>query len=339
MWVGSKGTGEESFTIRTPINIPPWSRITVTMEENPLRVGGHPAAIFEERNLYVLEIYGFPSEEAAYEILPSIQAGLVCAALRLGIALPFSRQVAPVIYDEMDIVGENEMTRQFVEKGWDRVDGYYPQRATVIKPEHKRLYVEAVGNARVIPSAPEQDIIVKLSEGMELPHPERVFDNEELRRAVNVYSSSFFQFDNTARFLTLVIVLETLNPNRDVPEHVKGTVEALVDQVKAVRDAYDRDDSEYEDYEALLKRLGNLRTESIRQGIRALVAEKLQSDPEVADPEATGREAMRIYDLRSDLVHSSRPVDEGEVQASLQRLMDIVRRVLAVMVTQATHAN
>src|SRR5919202_1839045 len=103
MWVGSKGTGEGSFTIRIPTNISPWSRITLTSGKYPLNLEGHPAKIFEEHGFYVLEVYGFPSEEAAYKILPSIQTGLVWAALRYGIALPFPRVTAPVIYDELPI--------------------------------------------------------------------------------------------------------------------------------------------------------------------------------------------------------------------------------------------
>jgi|SRR5215212_224159 len=341
MWVGSKGTSERSFTIRIPINISPWSRITVTPGESPLEIEGHPAAIFEEHGFYVLEVYGFPCEEAAYEILPSIQAGVIWAALRHSIALPFTRQTAAVTYDELPISGETEITRQFLEKGWDRLDGYYPRDFTVIKPEHKRLYVEAVGGGRLIPSILDQDIVAKLAEVMKLPPPEKVFDDEKLRLALNTYSSSFFQFDDNTRFLTLVIVLEILNPNRPVPQHVKDTINKLLDQVKEVRHACEKEDleSRCEDYESLLTRLGNLKTEPISQGIRFLVTEKLQSDPEVRDPEAIGREARDIYRLRSRLVHADRPVSKEDVHAAIQRLMDIVPRVLLVIIAQATHAN
>ena len=60
--VGSKGTGEESFTIRIPINISPNLRLTITPGETPLDIGGYPAAIFEDRDLYILEMYGLPSK-------------------------------------------------------------------------------------------------------------------------------------------------------------------------------------------------------------------------------------------------------------------------------------
>jgi hypothetical protein len=51
---------------------------------------------------------------------------------------------------------------------------------------------------------------------MKLTHPEKVFDDEKLRLALNTYSSSFFQFDDNTRFLTLVIVRRYSIP-RDRP--------------------------------------------------------------------------------------------------------------------------
>jgi len=340
LWAGSKGTDEESFTIRIPINISPSSRITTTPGESPLNIAGRPAAIFEEHGYYILEVYGFRSEEAAHESLPSIQASVVWAALRHGISLPFSRQPATVIYDELLVNAENELTRHFLEKGWDRLDGYYRSGHTVIKPEHKRLYVEHVGNLKLVPNVRDHELARTLDEASEFPHPEKLFhdENENLRRALNTYMSSFSQFDANARFLTLVIVLEILNPDRQAPQHVKDTVDQLRAQVKELRNTYDKDEpsSRYEDYDYLLDRLRHLKDESIRRGIGSLVAEKLQADPEVSDPESLGQAAMKIYDLRSRLVHSG-AVDEGEVQEALRRLMLIIPRVLAVMVLQATH--
>ena len=343
MWVGSKGTGEESFTIRIPINISPWSRITVTPGENPLNIEGHSAAILEdfvEHGFYVLEVYDFPSEEAAYEILPSIQAGLVWAALRHGIALPSPRQTADVVYDELSISAEATFFQHFLDKGWNRLDGRYDWNQTVIKPEHQRLAVEGMGGGKLVPSIPDRDIIAKVAEAMRLTKPEKVFDSEQLRLALNTYSSSFFQYDVNARFLTLVTVLELLNPRRPVPQHVKDTINKLLDQVKEVRDACDeadliRRDEKHEDYNSLLNRLGNLKTEAISQGIRSLVTETLQYDSEVSDLEEMALEARELYGLRSDLVHS-RTIREEEGQAKLQRLMDIVTKVLAVKVVQAT---
>jgi hypothetical protein len=107
--------------------------------------------------------------------------------------------------------------------------------------------------------------------------------------------------------------------------------------VKKLRDdCYEGNlDPRYDDYDYLLDRLRHLERESIRQGIGFLVAENLRSDPQVADADEVGREAKKIYDLRSDLVHSG-AVDEGEVRTAIQRLMDIVPRVLSAMVLRAT---
>lgn len=333
--VGSKGSAEESFTIRVPINMSPWSNLTTTPGDAPLNVGRHLAKIFEEVGYYILEVYGFASEEEAHEALPTVHAGLMWAALRHGIALPFPGQTAPVSYEETPELVESDLTRQFLEKGWDRLDGHYPGDRTVVKPEHKRLYAEVMGNPRLIPSMRDEAIASGLSEAMGFPDPGKVVEEENLRLAYNLYSSSFFQFDESARFLTLVTVLEALNPNRSVPEQIKETVEGFKSQVQSLIDEADDSGRDHDAYDSLLRRLEPLKKESIRQGVRFLVADKLRADPEVSDPEAAGREARDLYDKRSSLVHTGF-IGEGEAQAAIERLMDIVPRVLRVMFREAT---
>jgi hypothetical protein len=149
----------------------------------------------------------------------------------------------------------------------------------------------------VVPNVSDRALASTVAEAMNFPNPEKLFhDNElrrELRRALNVYMSSFFQFDANARFLTLVIVLEILNPNKPAPKHVRDTVKQLRSQVKKLRDDCDKGnlDPRYDDY--LLDRLRHLERESIRQGIGFLVAENLRSDPQVAGADEVGREAKK----------------------------------------------
>lgn len=334
--IGSKGSNEESFTIRVPINTSPWFKLTITPGDAPLKVGGYLAKIFEEIGYYVLEVYGFASEEEAHEALPTVHAGLVWAALRHGIALPFPGQTAPVSYEETPELVESDLTRQFLDKGWDRLDGHYPGDRTVIKPEHKRLYADYLGGLRAIAGIRDEEIAGTLSEGLGFPHPAKATEDEKLRLAYNLYSSSFFQFDDSARFLTLVTVLESLNSNRPASQRVLDALESIEGQIEELRNACDEDSagSGRDDYHSLLRRLQPLRKESIRQGVRFSVADKLRSDPEVSDPEAVGREARNIYDLRSSFVHTGF-IDEEKARAAIQRLMDIVPRVLRIMFAEA----
>lgn len=336
MWVGSKGSGEVTFTVRVPINVSPLSSIRTTPGESPLSIGGYPAALFLEHELLILEVYGFASEEAAYEALPGIQAGLICAALCHGIALPFPGQTAPVVYDKLFISGESEMNKPFVDKGWDRLDGHFPWDYTVVKPEHKKLSVEAVASGRVVPVIQDHTIAQKISEAMELSQPEKVLDDERLRLALNLYSSSFFQFDDNARFITLVNVLEALNPNRPATEDVKTIVDGFIDQIRKVRDSLDKTDPEsgFDEYSNLMNRIGYLKRESIGKGIRSLVTETLRLYPDVRDPETVAKEASRVYGLRSTLVHEG-SIPPEDLRAGIESLMDIVPRVLFVLSTEA----
>jgi hypothetical protein len=286
--------------------------------------------------LYVLEIYGLPSEEAAYEALPSLQVGLVWTALRHRLALPFPGQTAPVTYEELPISQETELTKQFLDKGWEKLDGYFPHDQTVIKPEHKKLYVEAVGGGRLVLNTPDQDLADKISEAMAWPRPDKVLHDDKLRLAINLYSSSFFEANDNARFLTLMTVLEALNPNRSAPEFIQSIVDKFKTQTKELRDGLERDDpdSGYEDYSTLLQRLGDLKRESIGKGIRSLIREALEFDPEVDDLQAVAKEMAKIYGWRSDLVHNGW-TEEGNVRIGIDRLMEIVPRVLMVLLSGA----
>ncbi len=335
---GSKGSGEESYTLRVPFMVSPNATLTVSSETSPPTVDGHSAAIFESPGSYVLEVYGFASEEAARSFLPKVGAGLIETALRRRISFPFTLRTAPVKYFDppRDLVPENPATKHLWDKGWSQLDGYYPHDATVIKPEHKKLYVEYVGGGTLSLVVGDEDIAHEVSEALSvLPYPERVFEDEKLRLALNLYNSAFFEKGDPARLIAFVTVLETLNPGGEVPQPVSDVVDELVDKVKESQAAITNSPGcSSSDYDSLLTSVRRLKELSIGRGIRRLVTEKLELDPDIEDAVAVGREVREIYNLRSKLVHHG-SADEAEVRAAIRRLLDIVPRVLLVMLSQA----
>lgn len=48
--------------------------------------------------------------------------------------------------------------------------------------------------------------------------------------AAELYADSFFESSSKARFLTLVMVLDPLNPNRSVPESISNVVKQFHEQ-------------------------------------------------------------------------------------------------------------
>jgi hypothetical protein len=129
------------------------------------------------------------------------------------------------------------------------------------------------------------------------------------------------------------MVLEALNTDQPVSASVRSTIDSLHEQAKEVRDRLGKGDPSIEDFNNFLSRLGGLRTRSIRRGIRDLIVETLQLDPDVSDAVSTAKEVSRIYSLRSTLLHTGY-ADEEAVKAATVQLEDVVPRVLSIRFSQ-----
>jgi hypothetical protein len=280
-------------------------------------------------------VYNFPSEAAVLQLLPKLGSGLVWAGLHNRIGFLFKLRPTPIDYQGIPIVvsEKSDLYPLVSEKGWKQIDGDYYGDQTVIRPEHKKLIVLTMGKPTIILQIKDQDIMVRLAEALNFPHAERICEDAKLQLGFEIYSSSFFESSRKARFLTLVMVLEALTPDTNVSESVRDAVKALMAQVKEIRDSHNENDTNYYDYDSLLRRLDLLKKRSKRQSIRYLVTETLRFDPDIPDPDAVGREILEIYDLRSSLVHKGSTDDEA-VKNAIKRLTDIVPRVLLVMFSQ-----
>jgi hypothetical protein len=83
-----------------------------------------------------------------------------------------------VVYEELTLNAETQLFRPLWEKGWDRVDGYYRSGYTVIKPEHKRLYVEAFGSFNVVPNVSDRALASTVAEAVNFSNPEKLFHDD-----------------------------------------------------------------------------------------------------------------------------------------------------------------
>jgi hypothetical protein len=334
--IGSEGANDETYTLRAPLETSLVADIMLPEDGTTLTIGNRPARIFREEYSHVLEIYGFSTEASARQFLAKLGAGLVWSRLKHRTAFSFNTQPSPIDYCEppLPISESSDVYPVFARKGWNELDGHYYSNQTVIKPEHKRLAVWAMGRPRITSSIDAQDIATRVSEALEVPQVEKVLENPKLVLACELYSSSFFESSRNARFLTLVMALEALNTDQPVSASVRSTIDSLHEQAKEVRNRLGKGDPSIEDFNNFLSRLGGLRTRSIRQGIRDLIVETLQLDPDISDAVSTAKEVSRIYGLRSTLLHTGY-ADEEAVKAATVQLEDVVPRVLSIRFSQA----
>ena len=122
-----------------------------------------------------------------------------------------------------------------------------------------------------------------LSVTLTLPHVELVFGNPRLVLASELYSSLFLESSKKTRFLTFVMVLEALTADAPVSTPVKNTIEGLHKHVRDLRNSLRKNEPSYKNFSHFLSRFGRLKNRSIGQGIRLLVSERLQLDPDTGD--------------------------------------------------------
>ena len=154
---------------------------------------------------------------------------------------------------------------------------------------------------------------------------------EKLRSSLELYGSHFFERQARTRFLLLVIALETLA----IPTPKHQVALSLLDKWKTelfVEMARHADGgAEYASLEALSRELLHRRDDSIRSQIRMLFRSAAEAKGE--DPVPLERRALRVYDIRSTLVHDGSLAPgilgnaEGEARVLLEYLFSMYARL------------
>jgi hypothetical protein len=158
--------------------------------------------------------------------------------------------------------------------------------------------------------------------------PELVPENSKLRLACEVYLSSHFEATPTATFLNLINTLEILVEDASSSESIKTMVQRFIVEAKTAEKGATSPEIRSE-YHSLVSRLSYLRHRSIKSGIRSLIENGLQTDSSSKKAVEIAGEISRLYDLRSDLVHSG-DVDKKDIANGNKRLNEVVPSILRV---------
>ena len=121
--------------------------------------------------------------------------------------------------------------------------------------------------------------------------------------------------------------MEVLAPPITIPVSTVALIDRWIAETREAAEANPSDDAEVLALQTLAERLGNLRTESITQSLKAFVRDALAQDNR-DDASDLAAEVARLYSKRSRLIHQG----DLDLQDSVTRLDNIVRRTLqAVM--------
>jgi hypothetical protein len=162
----------------------------------------------------------------------------IVVKFRLGLIFESTAEDMKLLETPITIAPDSSFARLANSAGWPDVDGFYSAAKTVIIPEHKKLIREMMGRPTLIIGIGFANLVEALEEGLRYEKPDNVLTNRKLRLALEVYASSFFESSESARFLTLMTVLEALAEPALRPGLIIDCVDGLIEQVQSRRKGF-----------------------------------------------------------------------------------------------------
>ena len=333
--IGSAGQGPPSYLVWLPFLLSP-GRTLKLADGGHFELLGQECEISQEHSQYVLTITGFGSEAEASIFLHKTSAGLIWFGLKNSIGIRFNPDATPVnLYAQPKPIAEgSSMASIASRKGWRESDGHYDADQTIIRPDHKKLFVFATGTAEVRLDTPVSILSTTMLEGVGEGRAELVIRDAKLRLACEVYLSSYFESTPVASFLSRITTLEILVTDAPAYASVQTMVERFVSESTAAQ-TDEKDPAIRREFESVVSRLAYLRFRSIKSRIRDLVEHTLRTDNEISDAARIAKEVSRLYDLRSTLVHTGE-ADKAAITEGNNRLNNVVPRLLRTLFREAT---
>lgn len=316
---GSEGEGPERYSIRIPCDLS--ADKSLDLPDDGVEAEGEKfrVRLLKEDPGFRVVAGPFPTAQAAEDAWPRVRAALLRAALehRMGLRMPETLE-RPRVYDEPRPISDDSPVADLARKrGWDEYDGDYSANRPCVVPEHKRLMRFGTGAATAIKGLQPSAVASTIREGLQSPAVEKLASREKLQLAVELYTSAFFTSSQRAEVLRLVTVLEAVAEPPATPPAATDAWRTAVDRVESLLSELDEGGSERQAVERLLERMHSLRMgeESISQGIRALIAEAVDADPDLGQTEELQSKATKAYRVRSRLLHDGEAPDEDVAEA------------------------
>lgn len=310
------------YTARIPFRTPPATRIAE--QDAAIEVAGLRYALTWDGYYYVLTATGFPAEADAKKFLVQAQASFAWLLLEKGVAAEADLEPQEIRYFDDPAEAAANIGKSFGGRRWERVDTIIQGSQSAVYPSEKEVRVATALPGNVYTSIPTAHALEVLAQGAGREDSHRVAEDKKLAVALALYGAYFTEQSAKARFLTLVMALEALALATLKAPLVLELMGRWQDEVSALKADKSRTLEELASLEALEREFLFRREDSIRSQIRRLVLETLNP---AGDAEQSAREALRLYDIRSRLVHEG-TLDHRELDQATRRTKELVHRVL-----------
>ena len=303
------------YTIWVPFELAPNHDFDLN-EPVQFEVCGYPARLIKQLGHTGLQVEGLPGEDAARELLPKVNAGLLYAVVGWGRALMFGWEPVPLVFKDGDPL------IYWILGGIDDTPHPFDASRTAIYPSDKR-FTDGRITIGMETSMPANGFVETFQRGLVVPSLRDGVTDRKIRFGGELYCLSNFEASDRAKFLTLCTALEVLAPRRKLPKTVRGHINRWAEEAKGLaRDAKPAT-KEQDALRSLAGQLTHLETASITASLKDYVLDTLSRDGKFPAQEKAV-EVARLYGLRGSVVHGGADVDHRD----LFKLEEIVRMTL-----------
>jgi len=310
------------FTVRIPFRVPQRSRIA---EREVQRTLDHvQLALKWEGYYHVLKATGFRSEPEAHDFVARAHAAFAWLLLQKGIPAVVLLEPQHVKYYDDPVQAGINIARSFGMAETAPIDTIIEGSQTAVYLSSKNVKVGTGLPAGVYTTVPSEAALDVLAEGSGFTASSRVVDDRKLTVALALYAAYFTEESANARFLTLIMALEAL-ASASLKEPI--ALELLTrwqGELSALKSTLPPQSEEAAALASLERELLFRREDSVRSQVRKLVIETLRPADDAHD---LGRKAVRLYDLRSTLVHEG-SIDAGILDRATEEAKSLVHRTL-----------
>ena len=319
------------FILRIPFEIQGGAEIKDLDKE--INHSGIQFKLKKETHRYALIISGFNSEDDANLYFSKAWSGLNWVLLNCGIAPIFKIDIknAKVSSDPRQ-TGIN-IAKSFNLPTQEKVHGIFDAADTIVFDGRKNYKTISGGKVNLVYGASSERFMKFLIDGVESSNALNAFENDKIRVAFDMYAAFYSESSGNAKFLSLIMALESLAKQKPKPESIVNLIVQFQELLTEKENSYLPESEERFALSALKREIDFRKGDSIRSQVRALVSETLCENGD-EDYDEVSRRAVKIYDARSELVHNGKLKSEN-IGKLTKEIRSIVERVLKAKLMNA----
>src|SRR5262245_28779546 len=222
------------FTVRIPFTVPPGTRIS---EQAALLASDQiTPTISYDGHHHILTIADFQTEKEARGFLTRAHAAFAWLLLQKGVVADAALDPQPIKYsDDPEQAGQN-LSRSFGGAKFDPVDAIIDGAQAAVYPTAKAVKKATGYPADVFVTIPSATALQVILEGAAFPRSEDFVGDPKLGVALSLYGAFFTETSAKARFLTLIMALESIATATLKPARVSWLLERWEQELAAILD-------------------------------------------------------------------------------------------------------